>query len=71
MELPGLSVIEKPEYQKTARESEAEAIANGTQTVPAEKSLRQLQNDFKDFAIVSPQQEEQYTCKYTSNYLKQ
>ena len=58
MELPGLSVIEKPEYQKTARESEAEAIANGTQTVPAEKSLRQLQNDFKDFAIVSPQQEE-------------
>ncbi len=58
MELPGLSVIEKPEYQKTARESEAEAIANGTQTVPAKKSLRQLQNDFKDFAIVSPQQEE-------------
>lgn len=58
IELPGLSVIEKPEYQKTARESEAEAIANGTQTVPAEKSLRQLQNEFRDFAIVSPQQEE-------------
>lgn len=58
MELPGLSVIEKPEYQKTAREAEAEAIANGTQTAPEEIPLRQLRNDFKDFAIVSPQQEE-------------
>jgi hypothetical protein len=58
MELPGLSVIESPEYQKTAREAEAEAIANGTQTEPEEVPLRQLRNDFKDFAIVSPQQEE-------------
>ena len=58
MELPGLSVIESPEYQKTARELEAEAIANGTQTEPEEIPLRKLRNDFKDFAIVSPQQEE-------------
>ena len=58
MELPGLSVIEKPDYQKTARELEAEAIANGTQAAPEEKTLRQLRNDFKDFAIVAPQQEE-------------
>jgi hypothetical protein len=58
MELPGLSVVEAPEYQKTARELDAEAIANGTKTEPEEIPLRQLRNDFKDFAIVSPQQEE-------------
>ncbi|MFC1778275.1 DUF4124 domain-containing protein [Pseudomonadota bacterium] len=55
MDLPPLSVIETPVYGKTPRqEAEEAAAAGGTKEVP----LRTLRNNFRDFAIISPLQEE-------------
>ena len=55
MDLPPLSVIETPEYGKTARQEAEEAEAAGVQKdVP----LKTLRNNFRDFAIISPLQEE-------------
>lgn len=55
MDLPPLSVIEAPDYGKTARQEAEEAEgAGGKKVVP----LRTLRNNFKDFAIISPLQEE-------------
>jgi len=61
VELAPISVIETPEYQKTARElaAEAEAAARAQGIEPEkEESLRSLRAKYRDFAIVSPQQEE-------------
>lgn len=55
MDLPPLSVIEAPDYEKAARDkAEAEEAAGGEKEV----SLRTLRNNFRDFAIISPLQEE-------------
>lgn len=55
MDLPPLSIIETPDYEKTAREeAEAEEAAGGEKEVP----LRTLRNNFRDFAIIAPLQEE-------------
>lgn len=50
LDLPPLSVIETPEYQRPAK----------TEVDPEDKvnSLRTLRSRYKDFAITSPQQEE-------------
>ena len=62
VELAPISVIETPEYQKTARElaaeAEAEARAQGKEPEAKEESLRTLRARYRDFAIISPQQEE-------------
>lgn len=55
MDLPPLSVIETPDYGKTAREQAEEAAAAGEEP---EVPLRTLRNNYRDFAIVSPLQEE-------------
>ncbi len=55
MDLPPLSVIETPGYGKTARQEAEEAEAAGREK---EVSLKTLRNNFKDFAIISPLQEE-------------
>ena len=55
MDLPPLSVIETPEYGKTSRQQAEEAVAAGE---TPELPLRTLRNRFKDFAIISPLQEE-------------
>ena len=55
MDLPPLSVIETPDYGKTARQEAEEAeAAGGEKEVP----LRTMRNRFRDFAIISPLQEE-------------
>jgi hypothetical protein len=55
MDLPPLSIIETPEYGKTARQKAEEAeAAGGEKEVP----LKTLRKDFRDFAIISPLQEE-------------
>ena len=55
MDLPPLSVIETPDYGKTARQkAEAAEAAVGEKEVP----LRTMRNRFRDFAIISPLQEE-------------
>jgi hypothetical protein len=62
VELRPISIIETPEYQKTARElaaeAEAEARAQGIEPEAKEESLRTLRRRYSDFAIVSPQPEE-------------
>ncbi|MBT8070444.1 MAG: DUF4124 domain-containing protein [Xanthomonadales bacterium] len=62
VELAPISVIETPEYKKTARElaaeAEAEARAQGKEPEAKEESLRTLRARYRDFAIISPQQEE-------------
>jgi hypothetical protein len=55
MDLPPLSVIETPDYGKTARQKAEEAEAAGEEK---EVPLRTLRNRFRDFAIISPLQEE-------------
>ena len=55
MDLPPLSVIETPDYGEAARKKEeAEAAAGGEEAVP----LRTLRNNYRDFAIIAPLQEE-------------
>ena len=55
MDLPPLSVIETPDYGEAARKTEeAEAAAGGEEAVP----LRTLRNNYRDFAIIAPLQEE-------------
>lgn len=50
VDLPPLSIIETPEYQRPARkEVDTESSAG---------SLRTLRSRYRDFAIISPQQEE-------------
>lgn len=50
LDLPPLSVIETPEYQRPARKAADSESDTG--------SLRTLRSRYRDFAIVSPQQEE-------------
>ena len=50
IELKPISVVEAPTYQTAPKTGEAEA--------DKEMSIRDLRNNYKDFAIVSPQQEE-------------
>jgi hypothetical protein len=56
VELPPLSIIEVPVYEKTARQKAEEVEASGEQG--KEVPLRTLRRDYRDFVIVSPQQEE-------------
>ena len=55
LDLPPLSVIETPDYGKTARQEAEEAVAAGGEK---EVPLRTLRNRFRDFAIISPLQED-------------
>lgn len=55
MDLPPLSVIETPEYGPTARQEAEAAKAAGEEV---EVPIRTLRNQFRDFAIISPLQEE-------------
>ncbi len=55
LDLPPLSVIETPDYGKTARQEAEEAVAAGGEK---EVPLRTMRNQFRDFAIISPLQEE-------------
>lgn len=56
MELPELSIIERPTYQKTARQAGLEnKDAEGEETAV---SLRALRRKYRDFAIISPTNEE-------------
>jgi len=55
MDLPPLSIVETPDYQKTPRQQAEEAAAAGE---PEDVPLRTLRNRFRDFAIISPLQEE-------------
>ena len=57
VELPPLSIIEVPVYQKTARQKAAEAAAAG-EPVETEIPLKTLRRNYRDFEIISPQQEE-------------
>lgn len=54
MDLPTLSVVEVPVYEKTARES----AKNATGEQNTEISLKNLRRKYRDFAIISPQNEE-------------
>ena len=56
VDLPPLSIIEAPVYEKSAKQLAKEAEASGDQ--PEEVSLRTLRKNYKGFAIVSPQTEE-------------
>ena len=56
MDLPPLSIVEAPEYQKTARETAASAAASGE--AEAEIPLKTLRRTYRDFAIISPINEE-------------
>lgn len=56
MELPELSIIETPTYQKTAREL---ALENeGAEGEETEIPLKTLRRKYRDFAIISPTNEE-------------
>lgn len=55
IDLPPLSVIETPVYEKTPRQEAEEAAATGGKK---EVPLRTLRNNFRDFAIISPLHEE-------------
>ena len=54
MDLPPLSVIETPVYEKTSRQVASEAAADENKEIP----LKTLRRDYRDFAITSPQSEE-------------
>lgn len=54
MELPELSIIETPIYEKTARE----AGLKGAKGDENEVSLKSLRQKYRDFAIISPINEE-------------
>jgi len=56
VDLPPLSIIEAPVYEKSAKQLEAEAIASGELT--PEIPLKTLRRNYQGFAIVSPQSEE-------------
>jgi len=65
VDLPPISVVEKPVYQPTAREAEAAAAAtaavagpDAAVAEPKEVPLRELRQMYKDFAITSPAWEE-------------
>jgi len=55
VDLPGLSVIETPEFAPTARQA---AEAAGADAEAPEETLRSLRQSFRDFEIISPQSEE-------------
>ena len=52
MDLPGLSVVEVPEYSRRA--------PNAATTVSGEPSMRDLRRQFRDFRIVSPTQDQTF-----------
>ncbi len=54
MDLPELSVIEAPVYQKTARQAALEGEKGGE----TEVTLKSLRQKYRDFAITSPTNEE-------------
>lgn len=54
MDLPEISVVETPVYEKTARETAAENPVEESTEVP----LKTLRRDYSDFAIISPLDEE-------------
>jgi len=56
MELPPLSIVEAPVYEKTAREAAAAAGDAGEQDT--EIPLKTLRRTYRDFAIISPIAEE-------------
>ena len=56
MDLPQISVIETPVYEKTQREAAMDATAAGEEI--KEVPLRTLRRDYRDFAIISPASEE-------------
>ncbi len=69
VDLPPISVVETPVYQQTAREADAAAVAAAAAAAaaggadvaveePKELTLRELRQNYKDFAIISPQWEE-------------
>jgi len=55
MELPELSIIETPTYQKTARQAALDGDAKGEEP---EITLKALRQKYRDFAIISPINEE-------------